>query len=1012
MYSKRFISLARKLSIILTAAMLFTSMPVTVFADQSLSGDAASSEMSSNGIISEEVSDSQGSDSSEIQSGTSGDSIAVSDDSVSADAEISSDSTDAEAAGSIKSARTISAGDVKIVSENSSEGVLLKITNLSSDNIYAYIISNNMASENAVSLNAVEMTHDKEISFGTYYYTASGDIYPLAESSNYTLCVSSDAISENYAFYPKYYLSINQALQIPVATAPSVSSNTTTISDGSLIRMKAVSNRTQQITISWSPKGDFKYYRYFTLKKLASDGISWNTVADKRNRPFVNKTAHSFRDTQFSGKNGSVYMLLCYTREQYLNKADESQAAKFISVAAPYMYYAESLSSDSIQYCFSDLASDENLSYRLEAATQRCEYSEKHSGGFGDTTYINCTQADITDNIPYNITSKVSVNAVRGRYYNPNNMIQPDTRYYCRVKTVYTYMNKTFTSAPSNILSMKQGTERCSILWVNGQNPEYDNDTAHKRDGGTCYRRGYIVFTGVDNAVKYQLLRCDRQYGRYSVIKTYRSSDSRHIIKAPKSYQDLSYLFDNKTIYYMQYNNFVPERTYYYAVRTIDAKGNVSGFGDGFENTTDFDKVQELEANTVNDKTLVLTWISDPCARQYLIYRANASASADLATYSGINPHTTKTLVKVISNHPIKGTSENYCRYLDRNLETHTDYIYTVRPIYSRSIAASLPYSKKVDEEETGYNKYLADPSTATTSIVNDYPKRVYAVNYDSHHLTVKWSPVAGAKFYELQFSTDPSNNSNWTDISDNIRGTSRTVSVDPGQKYYFQVRGNDGSDWSDYSIKPRAYHTTPLACTNLQAEYRENNSDYYKGAYLIWSPNSRETAYSPQYNIYCNNSLIAFTQGTSFYDEYTRNRGDNYTYRVETAYGNVKGNSATVNYCKPSSIYFADANGNEISSLSMYNGASATVRIYFNPSDSTVGKMDSIGIYQSSTILQDLGWQDNQKDGNSRYYVNVTFKAVKAGKSYVKAQAKRYTDNTNDLQKYLTVTVIDPTAK
>ena len=99
------------------------------------------------------------------------------------------------------------------------------------------------------------------------------------------------------------------------------------------------------------------------------------------------------------------------------------------------------------------------------------------------------------------------------------------------------------------------------------------------------------------------------------------------------------------------------------------------------------------------------------------------------------------------------------------------------------------------------YSTTYGDPSSSvsemTDACVAPAPAGLSSTDSDQFSVTLSWNPITDAQYYKLQRGTSPTGP--WTDISDTISGTTRTVSgLECNTLYYFKVRARgDGNPYS-----------------------------------------------------------------------------------------------------------------------------------------------------------------------------------------------------------------------
>ncbi len=623
--------------------------------------------------------------------------------------------------------------------------------------------------------------------------------------------------------------------------------------DGKEIKFKAVTQKNGKVKVSWSPKKNLGYKRY-NLYRLVNDendpANEWKALKNgTKSKNYTDK-----KETVIDPDTGvkeivlktAVYKLECIL-------ADGSTEA-YIAVATPRLYYAETgYDNGYAEFCVSGYAENEDLDYVTMTAAKKGEY--KKENGIVAKTVVNSVETGWT--IDYNVSKTVKVRAVRP-YHNTTNLgedyqLKLGNSAVYKASVRYDYKGQIYESGASNAISRKVGPAKCYIAQITGVDPAdlfksfaEENDTVsglqgfHHSSTGTCYKHGYIAFYGIKNHVnvsRYELLRSTTPYGKYKVVKKY----SLDKVKAVAGMDDMSYV---------EYNNFPPETTYYYAIRAVYGRSAYGGFGDGVENRTEFDKVQNAVAYDTGKGSCTVEWEHDDCAKEYWIYRADGDIVYDKETdkyyyesfkertdaNGGVEYDVVKEEIadglgafhyvgKVKGNktkiYPELGTTK-YNSFTDKKgLTLGKTYSWIVRPVYKTGSKKALTEQMKT---------YLSDPSAASPTLVLAQAKQVKVSRYSIGQLKLTWSYIhKQIDRYEIQWTTDKSKllqagdayytweNTSWgqentvviTKADADKKGGKTNnpayiIDVEPGKKYYFRVRGfsADGipTEWDEMS--------------------------------------------------------------------------------------------------------------------------------------------------------------------------------------------------------------------
>ena len=474
---------------------------------------------------------------------------------------------------------------------------------------------------------------------------ASRNYKLLTASTNYVLAASSwDPVSMNTC-YKK---------EVTTDAFPDIFK--TDAKDGSVINFKAVVNKAdQKVRLSWAPAKDLGYSSY-KLERFDAKGLKFDVVASSvTKKSYVDKA-----DT--TAEKTPLYKLTCTKKA---GGTDE-----YMTVIAPSMLYVENgYNEATMNFRFSKLNEDMNLSYILQAAEKNKESTGKTEvgkRGFAETSANQVTvNSTFVGNLEdYQISKNLKIMAAEAFYESQGTdfTFAVGNTYYFRMKTTYKFGDKTFTSGPSNVLSRKDGPAQCYIYTVNGvkftknkkdenmsnmdkylkelfdiNTVEYefkDVSFVHDSNDGPDAKSGYAVVlvpSGGTELKSLELLRSDTENGTYKKVKAYSITESAlnkngtYAFKWSYDASDAKYSWlKGYDVYYVQYGAFVPEKTQYYSIRAVaKTKSSVGGMGYGIPVKTELDKVQKLCAvdPQKQGKEIDLFWKHDDCAKKYKIYR-------------------------------------------------------------------------------------------------------------------------------------------------------------------------------------------------------------------------------------------------------------------------------------------------------------------------------------------------------------------------------------------------------
>lgn len=880
------------------------------------------------------------------------------------------------------------------------------------------------------------------------YYDGNGEKQSISPSTNLVLFADTD-----------YVYSVSEAqVKKDVTTPSSTGDDPEPPKDGAEINMKAVVDRSKQIIkLTWKPARNLKYKKY-DLLRLKEDGETFENV-----KTGLTKTSYSYPKTDIeNAEKPAMFKLVCY---------DNTDAAtEYATVAAPSLLYVEQgYTTQNMEYCFSKLQENEDLSYRLEIAEKKTENgsSEKGKRGFNDIKATEYNSRGVFGIDGYRISKTLSVNVLRDFFSGQDGFeFEAGRQYFCRVKSVFYYHGVKYTSAPSNVVARKAGPSKIYVFDINGMKykksagkaaakeaaekenmdnmdkyltsyfkigdePLSSNFFIHRSNEGPDAKSGYVVFF-VDrdtNPFKgFELLRSDSQYGTYKKLKLYKTAENNEPVKYSGLYKwkptnpDLKAMFDdgNFDVYYLQYNNFPPEKTFYYAVRGVYKTGNAQGgFGDGYSCTPELDSVQNVYAFDGTIDKINLYWTFDSCVKQYWIYRKEfteeEAAGKDPSVFTDIKDYKLIKKVKgkksgTLKDNPTKpadkdlwdSTSGNlvgdYVKFVDKNNveEGHT-YQYVIVPKY--------------DTKNTDVNYNLdkrSDVAHGMATFAGAKIKNFTAKNYGVNRIILKWNKFkkADAYYFIIRTTKDPrSGEDYWTGMKDwtlHDKGSFIDDTAVVGQKYYYVIfAGSKRSEtFSDGAVK--AAKSLPLAVTDAKVS---RGDSFRKGARVSWTKNARDKDYKVTYIVQARDNsewydLKTGLTGNSFTDNSDLSRGISRDYRIISVYDDVKGGVKNAgSYSKPSKI---DVN---VDRTVLAPGETISVRVYPKNDSGSIAsdtRMDEPST-SGGAISVDGG---KEEDGGITYTVkanyrgtaSVTFRAYDCGWTSG--------SSSSDLKKTITFTV------
>ncbi|MBQ7463359.1 MAG: hypothetical protein IJS86_00715, partial [Lachnospiraceae bacterium] len=612
-------------------------------------------------------------------------------------------------------------------------------------------------------------------------------------------------------------------------------------------------------------------------------------------------------------------------------------------------------------------------------------------------------------------------------------------QYFCRVKSIYYYHGMKYTSAPSNVVSRKAGPSKIFVFDINGMKykkpagkaaakeaaekenmdnmdkyltsyfmigdePLSSNFFIHRSNEGPDAKSGYVVFF-VDrdtNPFKgFELLRSDSQYGTYKKLKLYKTAENNEPVKYSGLYKwkptdpDLKAMFDEGKfdVYYLQYNNFPPEKTFYYAVRGVYKTGNAQGgFGDGYSCTPELDSVQNVYAFDGTIDKINLYWTFDSCVKEYWIYRKEftkeeEAAGKDPSEFTDIKDYG-RPIKKVkgkksgtLKDNPTKpadkdlwdSTSGNlvgdYVKFVDKNnVKEGQTYQYVIVPKYD---------TKNTDDN---YNlDKRSDVAHGMATLAGAKIKNFTAKNYGVERIILKWNKFKNveADYFIIRTTKDPRTGGDyWTGMKDwtlHDKGSFIDDTAVVGQKYYYIIfAGSERSETiTDGAVK--AAKSLPLAV----AEAKVSRGDSFrKGARVSWTKNARDKGYDVTYIVQARDNgdwynLKTGLTGTSFTDNTELRRGISRDYRIISVFEGVKGGVKNAgSYSKPSKI---DVN---VDRTVLVPGETIKVRVYpKNDSGSIASDTRMDGTSTSGGAISVDG--SKEEDGGITYTVKANYRGT-----------------------------------
>lgn len=771
----------------------------------------------------------------------------------------------------------------------------------------------------------------------------------------------------NIIKYVKFNILNNDGKGTTLKANSIVSDNNLGYRDGySEIKLKASVQKNMKIKFSWVPNkkdAEQKDYKKYELYEITKDSTSETGYKETRRWP-ASGMSTAKKATLNPGldketlllKSSMLYVLKCYDKSGTLK-------AQYATAAAPYLFEMQSGTvTGNFDYTISQTADDPAKFFCLELAEKNKEKSEKAPGGFQEEwrSLYNCDELSLYSKGDYPITSKLTTEAVSMEYCKTEPEVVLGKKYYGRVKTIAYIGGLKVTSGPSNVLNCKAGPDKCYVIDIagviydkadakngNSENTErankhleqYLNDTIgeeplsgnsiyiHEDNSGTCAKSGMVFFQSVgdeSNIKAYELLRSDKPNGKYKKVKSY-GLNSKALLSC--TVKDL----EGDTIRALHYTNFPPEKDYYYAVRAVSKAGSAKGgFGYGFPNHSEADKVQIFDSGIDKSPTAIeIGWLHDDCVKQYWIYRSETSfGDITEAKGSPIAKVSAKSVKKYkLTDESGRKTGETICYhlYVDKKVITDKRYYYYIRPIYNTKEAArnnkynidkvsheivgkatakfaqiknfkaanngveSIKLSFSQQKGITDYRiwRLEVDSNTSTKIPESLMPDIMKAKNPDESYDKFE-DRISGWKLDEwiTFFNTYKAGNGNpWTYAgvyngsgSSTKSATFKDDGVAVGHYYFYMIQGATKESSGLIFTYTGRIQNVPLPVENLKAEYAGNGSVIK----VSWDINSKDSG-KVKVQIDAGNGYK--TLDHNHYNDYGLSRGNERTYKVRVVY-------------------------------------------------------------------------------------------------------------------------------
>ena len=394
---------------------------------------------------------------------------------------------------------------------------------------------------------------------------------------------------------------------------------------------------------------------------------------------------------------------------------------------------------------------------------------------------------------------------------------------------------------------------------------------------------------------------------------------------------------------------------YYYWVKACNS-GGCSDFSSFASATTDEaapDAPPAPSASASSSSAISISWPSVVSATYYELYRNTSSNSSSAALI-----------------HTNSSTS-----YTDSDLDSGTLYYYWLKACNS-----------------VGCSDLSTSANATTNEVVPSAPSSLSASANSSSSISVNWSSVTGASYYELYRNT--ANNSTSASLVDTYSSTSTTNSgLDSGTQYYYWIRACNSAGCSGFSASANATTDQEAPTTPSAPSASASGSSSIS---ISWS----SVAGAAYYELYRNTSnsssaasLVYTNSSTSTADSGLAS-GTQYYYWLKACNdagcsGFSSSANATTNVAIPNtpSSISASVNGSSSITISWSNVTGATdYQLYRNTSSSS-SSASLVSTY-SSTSATDSGLAS----GTQYYYW------VKACNSAGCSNYSSYTSGTTDV--------------
>ncbi|MBR6329757.1 MAG: hypothetical protein IKR68_08955 [Lachnospiraceae bacterium] len=209
-------------------------------------------------------------------------------------------------------------------------------------------------------------------------------------------------------------------------------------------------------------------------------------------------------------------------------------------------------------------------------------------------------------------------------------------------------------------------------------------------------------------------------------------------------------------LYAVPYNNFPPGKTFDYKAAIIHKK-KVGAMSAPLERTCTFGKVQVVSAGEHAYDEVKLTWLSDPCAKKYNIYRSLDAWDSLTSAQEAMDTYDKDRFKKIASKKndtPREGTEMSF---LDKKgLEVGMYHIYRIVPVNG----------KEADFKNS--NKAMAIKAYPAS------PEKVFVYPVNLHEMDIVWSDASDAVLYKIQ----------------------RTNKISGGEPVFADEKGVDFREW------------------------------------------------------------------------------------------------------------------------------------------------------------------------------------------------------------------------